>query len=90
MWTLTACATQPILPAMLLAELADFVTRHRPCGQLTGDATEPGANGYTPTVGCGGGVRFPPVGDGGGGGKEMSELATDGRAPSCGPTICAI
>jgi hypothetical protein len=25
--------------AMLLAELADFVTRHRPCGQLTGDAT---------------------------------------------------
>ena len=22
--------------AMLLAELADFVTRHRPCGQLTG------------------------------------------------------
>ena len=27
--------------AMLLADLADFVTRHRLCGQLTGDATEP-------------------------------------------------
>jgi hypothetical protein len=27
--------------AMLLADLADFVTRHRPCGLLTGDATEP-------------------------------------------------
>jgi hypothetical protein len=25
--------------AMLLAELADFVTRHRPCRQLSGDAT---------------------------------------------------
>jgi hypothetical protein len=23
---------------VLLAELEDFVTRHRPCGQLTGDA----------------------------------------------------
>jgi hypothetical protein len=43
---LTACATQPILPAMLLDELADFVTRHRACGQLAGDATEPEANGY--------------------------------------------
>jgi hypothetical protein len=32
MWTLTACATQPILPAMLLDELADFVTRHHACG----------------------------------------------------------
>ena len=30
--------------AMLLADLADFVTRHRPCGQLTGDATEPAAD----------------------------------------------
>jgi hypothetical protein len=38
---------------MLLAELAEFVTRHRPCGQLTGDATEPAANGYMVTVaGC--------------------------------------
>ena len=44
--------------AMLLAELADFVTRHRPCGQLTGDATEPGANGYMVTVGCSCGVVF--------------------------------
>ena len=33
-----------MLLAMLLAELEDFVIRHRPCGQLTGDATEPEAN----------------------------------------------
>jgi hypothetical protein len=38
--------------AMLLAELADFVTRHRPCGQLTGDASEPEPSGYMLTVGC--------------------------------------
>jgi len=30
MWTLTASATRPMLSAMLLAELAAFVTRHRP------------------------------------------------------------
>src|SRR4029453_8178853 len=42
--------------AMLLDELADFVTRHRACGQLTGDATEPEANGYLLTVGCSCGV----------------------------------
>jgi hypothetical protein len=34
---------------MLLAELEDFVTRHRACGQLTGDATEPEASGYSMT-----------------------------------------
>jgi hypothetical protein len=32
---------------MLLADLADFVTRHRPCGQLTGAATEPEAFDYS-------------------------------------------
>jgi hypothetical protein len=41
--------------AMLLAELAVFVTRHRACGQLTGDAT---ANGYLLMVGCSCGVAF--------------------------------
>ena len=35
-----------MLRAMLLAELEDFVTRHRPGGQLTGDATEPVALDY--------------------------------------------
>ena len=42
--------------AMLLAELADFVTRHHPCGKLTGDATEPAAEGYLVgvTYSCGG------------------------------------
>jgi len=29
-----------------------------PCGQLTGDATEPEANGYMVTVGCSCGVAF--------------------------------
>ena len=43
---------------MLLAELEDFVIRHRPCGQLTGDATEPDANGYLSTVSCCGRVSF--------------------------------
>ena len=42
---------------MLLADLADFVTSHRPCGQVTGDATEPAAEGYLVTVGCSCGVR---------------------------------
>ena len=43
---------------MLLAELADFVTRYRPCGQLTGDATKPEPEGYLVTVGCSCGVVF--------------------------------
>ena len=33
-----AVAESPDPRAMLLADLADFVTRHRPCGLLTGDA----------------------------------------------------
>ena len=43
---------------MLLAELEDFVIRHRACGQLTGDATEPEPNGYMLTVSCFCGVSF--------------------------------
>jgi len=38
-----------MLSLMLLAELEDFVTRHRPCGQLTSDATEPVAFDYSIT-----------------------------------------
>ena len=37
----------PDARAMLLAELEDFVARHRPCGKLMGDATEPEADGYS-------------------------------------------
>jgi hypothetical protein len=43
---------------MLLADLADFVTRHRACGQLTGDATEPAPEGYMLSVACSCGVTF--------------------------------
>src|SRR5512132_3092351 len=66
MWTLTTKGMQPMLSPMLLAELAGFVTRHRPCGQLTGDATRARAGGlhaqrrlllrrYVPAVGDAGG-----------------------------------
>jgi hypothetical protein len=50
-----AVVESPDPRAMLLADLADladFVTRHRACVQLTGDATEPEANGYMVTVAC--------------------------------------
>src|SRR6185503_13979173 len=40
MWTLTASATRPMLSAMLLDDLADFVNRHRLCGQLNLAARE--------------------------------------------------
>ena len=43
---------------MLLADLADFVARHRLCGRLTGDATEPGPDGYMLSVGCSCGIAF--------------------------------
>jgi hypothetical protein len=43
---------------LLLADLVEFATRHRACGQLTGDATEPVRNGYLLTVGCSCGVEF--------------------------------
>jgi hypothetical protein len=43
MWTLTAGGSVIDLRVVLLADLEDFVSRHRPCGQLTGDATEPAA-----------------------------------------------
>ena len=47
-----------MLLVMLLADLADFVTRHRVCGQLTGDASEPEASGYVVTVSCACGAVF--------------------------------
>ena len=34
---------------MLLAELEDFVARHRACGTMTGDATGPEAFDYSMT-----------------------------------------
>jgi len=37
------------LRAMLLADLEHFVSRHRACGQLTGDATEVEAFDYSRT-----------------------------------------
>ena len=43
---------------MLLADLADFVTRHRPCGQLSGDATEPAPDCYMLSVACSYGFTF--------------------------------
>jgi len=36
----------------LLADLEEFVREHRPHGWMTGDATEPAANGYRLTVKC--------------------------------------
>ncbi len=49
---------RPMLAAMLLDDLTQFVSCHRACGQLTGDATEPAANGYLVTVTCSCGVVF--------------------------------
>jgi hypothetical protein len=46
------------LTTIVLAELTDFVTRHRAHGKLTGDATEPEANDYMLTVTCPCGVTF--------------------------------
>jgi hypothetical protein len=42
----------------LLADLRDFVARHRAHGQLIADATEPAANGYMLTVSCPCGATF--------------------------------
>jgi hypothetical protein len=47
-----------MLAVMLLDDRTQFVSCHRACGQLTGDATEPEANGYMVTVACGCGVVF--------------------------------
>jgi hypothetical protein len=44
--------------AILLAELADFVTRHRPRGQLRGDAAEPAPESYMLGVACSWSVTF--------------------------------
>jgi hypothetical protein len=42
----------------LLADLEAFVRDHRPHDGMTGDATEPTANGYLLTVTCQCGVVF--------------------------------
>jgi hypothetical protein len=42
----------------LLTELEEFVSVHHPHGTMTGDATEPAANGYQLTVTCTCGVVF--------------------------------
>jgi hypothetical protein len=44
--------------AIPLADLRDFVARHRAHGQLTADATEPTPEGYMLTVRCPCGVWF--------------------------------
>jgi len=47
-----------LLLAMLLADLAEFIERHRSCGTPTGDATPPTEFGYIVTVVCPCGVVF--------------------------------
>ena len=42
----------------MLADLRDFVARHRAHGQLTADATEPTTEGYMLSVRCPCGVEF--------------------------------
>ena len=42
----------------LLADLQDFVSLHRPHGQLDADAGEPTPDGYRLTVNCQCGVTF--------------------------------
>lgn len=39
-------------------DLREFVQHHRPCGKLTGTATEPAWNGHLLTVACPCGVTF--------------------------------
>jgi hypothetical protein len=43
---------------LVLGDLPDFVSNHRPHGALTADATEPAWNGYLLTVACSCGVVF--------------------------------
>ena len=62
-----AVAESPDPRAMLLAELEDFVIRHRPCGQPTGDATEPEPDGYIADSELLLRRQLPAVGDAGGG-----------------------
>jgi hypothetical protein len=42
----------------LLADLEEFLTRHRPHGELTADCNEPNENGYLLEVACSCGVVF--------------------------------
>ena len=75
-----AVAESPDPRAMLLAELEDFVIRHRPCGQPTGDATEPEPDGYIADGELLLRRQLPAVGDAGGAMRElvMSDLLTTG------------
>ena len=47
-----ALAERDPVRTTLLVELEEFVRDHRPHGGMTGDATEPTANGYRLTVAC--------------------------------------
>lgn len=42
----------------LLADLYEFIHRHRDHGKLTGDASQPDGDGYIVTVACSCGVVF--------------------------------
>jgi hypothetical protein len=55
---LTAGRSQPILTACRSPSWPTSSPATDPCGRLTGDATEPEANGYLLTVGCSCGVAF--------------------------------
>ena len=69
-------AESPDSRAVLLADLADFVTRHRPCGLLTGDATEPAPDGYLVTVELLLRRHVPALGHAGGGGVRTGAVGT--------------
>jgi hypothetical protein len=59
-----------------LSELADFVTHHRPCGQLTGDAAEPEPSGYVLIVSCAWSAAATPRR------VVVAEVATDPNLPA--------
>jgi hypothetical protein len=46
------------LTVTIIDEIEAFIREHRQHGDLTGDATEPAANGYMITVACPCGVTF--------------------------------
>jgi hypothetical protein len=51
-YVLTTARRRPEAAVVLYDDLCEFVQQHRRCGRLTGDATEPGPNGYMLTVSC--------------------------------------
>jgi len=91
-WDIDGSARRADPHAMLLDELADFVARHRPCGQLTGDATEPAPEGYLLTVGCSCLRRVPAVGDARGGGDGIGDVGLGDldelRSAWCDALLC--